>query len=151
MYAGINQRWLIFYSPEAYQRVLITSKQTLKQSTTECKKCFILATNQLDCKELPDSDIVVVYYKDQQKVEGVFCFLKDPLIMAPTIFLKSHKRVMALMMVMTICLMVYAALEYRICETLKKQAVTFPDQHRHHVNLLKLLGVEYEKSYAGSG
>ncbi len=30
----------------------------------ERKSCFILATNQLDCKELSDSDLIVVY-KDQ--------------------------------------------------------------------------------------
>lgn len=39
-------------------------------------------------------------------------FLKDP--MASTIFLESPKRITALMMVMTLCLQIYAALEYRI-------------------------------------
>ena len=35
---------------------------------------------------------------------------------------------MALMMVMTLCLLVYAALEYRIRGELKKYDATFPDQ-----------------------
>ena len=35
---------------------------------------------------------------------------------------------MALLMVMTICLLVYAALEYRIRTALKEHAATFPDQ-----------------------
>jgi transposase len=35
---------------------------------------------------------------------------------------------MALVMVMTLCLLVYAALEYRIRQALKDHAATFPDQ-----------------------
>jgi transposase len=35
---------------------------------------------------------------------------------------------MALLMVMTVCLLVYAALEYRIRHALKEHEATFPDQ-----------------------
>jgi transposase len=35
---------------------------------------------------------------------------------------------MALLMVMTVCLLVYAALEYRIRQALKDHGATFPDQ-----------------------
>ena len=48
--------------------------------------------------------------------------------MASTLYLKSPERIMALMMVMTLCLLVYAALEYRIREALKAHNETFPDQ-----------------------
>ena len=48
--------------------------------------------------------------------------------MASTLFLKSPKRIMALMMVMTLCLLIYAALEYRIREALKAHNETFPNQ-----------------------
>lgn len=37
---------------------------------------------------------------------------------------------MALFMVMTVCLPVYAALEYRIRNALKANEATFPDQRR---------------------
>ena len=47
--------------------------------------------------------------------------------MANTLFLKSPKRIMALMMIMTLCLLVYSALEYRIRQTLQQQK-TFPSQ-----------------------
>jgi transposase len=50
------------------------------------------------------------------------------MFMASTLFLKSPKRIMALMMVMTLCLLVYAALEYRIREVLKAHNETFPNQ-----------------------
>jgi len=64
----------------------------------------------------------------RKKVECGFRFLKDPLFHAATLYLKSPKRIMALMMIMTLCLLVYAALEYRIRQTLAKEEQTFPTQ-----------------------
>jgi transposase len=61
-------------------------------------------------------------------IERGFRFLKDPLFMASTLYLKSPKRIMALMMVMTLCLLVYAALEYRIRQALQQHDQTFPNQ-----------------------
>ena len=55
-------------------------------------------------------------------------FLKDPMFLAATLFLKSAKRIMALMAIMTLCLMVYAELEHRIRQSLAQQSKTFPDQ-----------------------
>jgi len=207
-YGGVNQRWLVIFSPDAYRRGLKSvNKSSLKTSTANLKafeklcrqdfeslaeaknalsqfektlkltfvaessivevphyhgagrpskkrlpdkitfrisgalasipeqrtlrlqrkSCFILASNQLDMEVLSDLDLIEAY-KDQQKVERGFRFLKDPLFMASTLFLKSTKRVMALMMVMTLCLLVYAALEYRIRETLLIHDHTFPNQ-----------------------
>jgi len=91
------------------------------------KSCYILATNQLSEKEL-SNEALRTSYKNQQKVERGFRFLKDPMFMASTLFLKSPKRIMALMMIMTLCLLVYAALEYRIRSVLKKSGQTFPNQ-----------------------
>ncbi|MGB5216320.1 MAG: IS1634 family transposase [Anderseniella sp.] len=208
VYGSVQQRWVVVYSPQAYQRALKTvNKHCLAQSTTElkdfdklCKQefacqadarkalaafetklkmtciaevqinslarlkgkgrpakgrkpdfyvyriqgalasraqqrtrklerksCFILATNQLDCEALSNEQLIGAY-KDQQKVERGFRFLKDPMFMASTLYLKSPQRIMALMMVMTLCLLIYAALEYRIREALKQENQTFPNQ-----------------------
>ena len=207
-YGDIRQRWLIVYSPEAYQRSRQTlNKQFRQQSQTELKafeslckhgfacetdarhaldklqkklkitelhditlveefrhskpgrpgkevqpdrhiipitgtlatrllpyqqklarkSCFIVATNQLDQDELSDAELLQTY-QDQQKVERGFRFLKDPQFMASTLFLKSVKRVMALTVIMTLCLLVYAALEYRIRKALREAKETFPNQ-----------------------
>ena len=207
-YAGVAQRWLVVYSPEAYRRALHTVNRRCRQLSEgeyqaferlckhefacesdarkalaefektlnmtfvaeaqvitlaryqgkgrparnrqpdvevyrlegalaslpaqrtrrlQRKSCFILATNELDCQALSDEQLLATY-KDQQKVERGFRFLKDPLFMASTLFLKSPQRLMALMMVMTLCLLVYAALEYRIREALKANQQCFPDQ-----------------------
>ena len=93
----------------------------------ERKSCFILATNQQDEGLLSDEELIKTY-KNQQKVERGFRFMKDPLFHASTLYLKSPKRIMALMMIMTLCLLIYSALEYRIRQTLKNADETFPNQ-----------------------
>lgn len=88
---------------------------------------FVLATNELDTKALPTLEILNEY-KNQQKVERGFRFLKDPKFHADSIFLKKPERIAALMMIMTLSLLVYSALEYRVRENLKKTNTTFPNQ-----------------------
>jgi transposase len=64
----------------------------------------------------------------QAQAERGFRFLKDPQFLASAFSLKKPERIMALWMVMTVCLLVYAALESRIRTVLKDQGATFPDQ-----------------------
>lgn len=52
--------------------------------------------------------------------------MKDPLFHANRLFLKSPRRIMGL--VMTVCLLVYAALEYWLCSALAASAETVPNQ-----------------------
>ena len=54
--------------------------------------------------------------------------MKDPQFLASSLYLKKPERIMALLMLMTVCLLVYAALEYRIRTALKAHGATFPDQ-----------------------
>lgn len=88
---------------------------------------FILATNELDNEILSDKEILTTY-KAQAIAERGFKFLKDPMFLASTLFLKKVERLMALLMVMTVCLLVYAALEYRIRTTLAAHQASVPDQ-----------------------
>ena len=88
---------------------------------------FILATNELDEALLSDQDLLEGY-KGQGQAERGFRFLKDPTFLVTSLYLKKPERIMALLMVMTICLLVYAALEYRIRQGLKVHEATFPDQ-----------------------
>ena len=67
-------------------------------------------------------------YKGQKHVEHGFRFLKDPRFLAASLYLKKPERIMALLMVMTVCLLVYAALEYRIRQGLINFQATFPNQ-----------------------
>src|SRR5262245_10041301 len=53
-------------------------------------------------------------YKGKAQAERGFRFLKAPQFLASSLSLKKPERIMALLMVMTVCLLVYAALEYQI-------------------------------------
>ncbi|MBF0123777.1 MAG: IS1634 family transposase [Magnetococcales bacterium] len=88
---------------------------------------FVLATNQLDHDELSDLEFFQEY-KDQSQVEGGFRFLKDPWFMVDSIFLKTPKRIEALMMIMTLCLMVYNVGQYQLREKLSAQGGFLPNQ-----------------------
>ena len=106
----------------------VASVLETRQRKIQQKSCFIIASNQFDETQLSHEAMLDHYTPSQQKVERGFRFLKDPWFMAHTLFLKSPKRIMALMMIMTLCLLVYGALEYRIRQTLQQQQQMFPNQ-----------------------
>jgi len=102
---------------------------SLEAYKKQCEQgaCFVLATNVLDLEELTDQE-VLSGYKGQVHVERGFRFLKDPSFLASSLFLNKPERIMALLMVMTVCLLVYAALQHRIRQELKETAQTVDDQ-----------------------
>ena len=117
--------------PDAHQYFVqgaLASRIELHRQALDRKSCFIVATNELDDLALPDERVIDLYKKGQQKVERGFRFLKDPLFFASTLFLKSPRRLMALLMVMTLCLLVYAAIEWRIRQALQLGQQSLPDQ-----------------------
>ena len=91
------------------------------------KSLFIVATNELD-KEALSAEEMLEGYKGQVQVERGFRYLKDPQLLADSLYLQSERRIMASLMIMTLCLMVYSALEWRIREGLQAQDLAFPDQ-----------------------
>ncbi|NGX59903.1 MAG: hypothetical protein KR126chlam3_01063 [Chlamydiae bacterium] len=88
---------------------------------------FILATNDLDRESYKDNQMLEEY-KEQQQVERGFRFLKDPWFMVDSIFLKLPKRIESLMMVMTLCLMVYNVAQYKVRKKLNETGDTLPNQ-----------------------
>lgn len=67
-------------------------------------------------------------YKEQGGVERGFRFLKDPLFLASSVFLKKPERIMALSLIMVLCLLVYRLAEFRLRVRLAETAQTIPDQ-----------------------
>jgi transposase len=105
----------------------LASRSAAPQARVDQHSCVILATNELDEVQLPARE-VLAGYKGQAYAERGFRFLKDPQFLASSLYLKKPERIMALLMVMTVCLLVYAALEYRIRRALQEHNATFPDQ-----------------------
>jgi transposase len=105
----------------------LASSLPSRQAFIDQHSCFILATNELDNTQLPPRELLAGY-RGQVHAERGFRFMKDPSFLASSLYLKKPERIMALLMVMTVCLLVYAALEYRIRQALKEHEATFPDQ-----------------------
>ena len=111
----------------------VASCLTKRSQMVRTQGLFVLATNELDSDCLPAPE-VLSGYKGQLHVEKGFKFLKHPEFLASALFLKKPERIMALLTIMTLCLMVYAALEYRIRKGLKERGLTVPNQVKKPTN-----------------
>src|SRR5262249_7822147 len=87
----------------------------------------------LDAAQLADEELIAIY-KDQHSIERGFAFLKDPLFLASSVFLKNPERIMALSLVMVLCLLVYRLAEHRVREQLAATGQTIPDQVKKPTN-----------------
>jgi transposase len=105
----------------------LASRLTDRQARVDQHSCFIRATNALD-EEQVSAQAGRDGYKGQARAERGLRFLKDPQFLASSLYLKKPERTMALLMVMTVCVLGYAALAYRIRTALKEHAATSPDQ-----------------------
>lgn len=88
---------------------------------------FILATNVLDLTELSNAEILK-QYKGLSHVETGFKFIKNDAFELDNVFLKSQSRIGALMMVMTLCLLVYNFAQYELRMLLKAENDVLPNQ-----------------------
>jgi transposase len=91
------------------------------------KAAFLVATNVLDPAPLSDYELIRTY-KEQHSVERGFSFLKDPLFLASSVFVKKPERIVALSLVMVLCLLVYRLAEHRLREQLAATGQTVPTQ-----------------------
>ena len=66
--------------------------------------------------------------KAQQSCQRGFAFLKDPLLFADSIFLKSPERIESLGMMMDLCLLVYSLSQRQIITPLRESKSTVKNQ-----------------------
>lgn len=88
---------------------------------------FLVATNVLDPTQLSDQELIQMY-QEQHSVERGFAFLKDPLFLASSVFVKKPERIIALSLVMVLCLLVYRLAEHRLRTQLAATDQTIPSQ-----------------------
>jgi transposase len=98
------------------------------------KGLFVIATNVLDTAVLSDEQLLATYKDQAVTVERGFRFLKDPLFYAESLYLKSPKRIMALLMVMTLSLLIYSLAERNLRQALKDAGTHVWDQKRKPSN-----------------
>ncbi len=117
-------------SPTSYQwqvATTVTVNQEQVEQEALRKACWIVGTNVLDPAVLSDQQLVTTY-KDQGGAERGFRFLKDPLFLASSVFVKKPERVMALSFIMVLCLLIYRLAEFRLRSRLAETQQTIPDQ-----------------------
>src|SRR5258708_3040510 len=117
-------------SPSGYQWQLVTTVSVnYLQVVQEVlrKACWIVGTNVLDPPTLSDQALIGTY-KDQGGVERGFRFLKDPLFLASSLFVKKPERIMALGFIIVLCLLVNRLAEFRLRSRLAQTQQTLPDQ-----------------------
>ncbi len=109
----------------------VMSTLTVDQSEVEAQikkqASFIVATNVIDEQRLSHEQVYLTY-KEQGGVERGFRFLKDPLFLASSVFIKKPERVMALSFIMVLCLLVYRLAEHLLRRQLASTSQTVPNQ-----------------------
>ena len=117
-------------SPTTHQWQIVATVTINQQRVVEealRKACFIVGTNELESEALSDQELVTTY-KEQGGVERGFRFLKDPLFLASSVFVKKPERIIALSLIMVFCLLVYRLAEVRLRARLVETEQTIPDQ-----------------------
>lgn len=104
------------------------------QAVERTKGLFVIATNELDTAVLSNESLLGVYKDQAVTVERGFRFLKDPMFYAESLYLKSPKRIMALLMVMTLSLLVYSLAERRLRDALKETGTMVWNQKNKPTN-----------------
>ena len=105
---------------------MVMSLETYEKQLRK-KGWFVLVTNQLDREIWPAQRLLEVY-KNQGVVERGFRFLKSPEFLSHRLFIKTPRRIEALLMIMTLCLLVYSSIEHKIREVMKDEEPFWPDQ-----------------------
>ncbi len=105
---------------------LCLNEQKISKIRTR-KGRFVLATNQLN-EIIVSNEEVLSEYKGQSGTERGFKFIKDDTFQVDSVFLKTPERIDALMMVMTLCLMVYGVSEYELHQSLQEKNETILSQ-----------------------
>ena len=92
-------------SPEEYaalpEKLRVREVRIMVEQKGFRSKTLDIVTTLFDAKIYTKAAIASLYRR-RWSIERGFRFLKDPLFMASTLYLKSPKRIMALMMVMTL-------------------------------------------------
>lgn len=93
------------------------------------RAAYVIGTNLLDEERWPDAAVIGLYH-EQTVAERGFAFLKDPLFLASSVFVKKPERIMAIAFIMVLCLLVYKLAEVRLRQRLVATGQTVPDQVR---------------------
>jgi transposase len=102
----------------------LASSWARRQALVEPKRCFVLATPALEAQTRGAPEVLSAYKGHSVPERGVRV-LKAPQCLASALSRKTPERIMALLMGLTVCLLVYAAVQYRLRKALGAPDETF--------------------------
>lgn len=114
------------------QGLVIRNEEYIEASRRR-KGRFIIATNDIDEIKVT-RDNLLTCYKGQASTESGFKFIKGNDFQVSSVYLHKPERISALMLIMTLCLMVYSVAQYQLREALIKADETIPDQKNKETN-----------------
>lgn len=104
----------------------VKEEEIIKEEERKSGK-FILATNILNKEEL-SSEEILLEYKNQQCCERGFRFLKDPLFLTSSVYVKNPERVEVMGMLMGLCLLVYTVGQRMLRKEIEKRQIGIRNQ-----------------------
>jgi hypothetical protein len=111
------------------QFTLSLNQQRASAGRTASSLCALSQPTSWRRRALSDEELVGSY-KQQGSVERGFRFLKDPLFLASSVFVKKPERIVALGFIMVLCLLVYRFVESRLRTQLNRTGQTLPESAR---------------------
>ena len=103
---------------------VLLNEEAIKQAIKNETK-YVIATNDLE-HDFTMADLLSIY-KRQSVIERKWRVLKDPTLMVNAIYLKTPRRIEALMWVLSIALLIFSACEYMVRKTMKENELTIPN------------------------
>lgn len=108
----------------------ITASYTVAEASVahsiDHSSCFVLATNV--SSEILPAEGVLGRYKKLDFVEKGFAFLKTPEFFADAFYIKSVKRIQAMLVIMVLSLLIYTVAQRRMRHYLEAVKQTIPNQ-----------------------
>ena len=123
-------------SKNAAKNTFYTIETKIEELSAHIKKqiildgMFVLATTQLDEKKLLTKEVLSHYKGQSKNVENRFNLFKNSTCIASKVYLKNENRIEALVMILCLCLLIYALAENQLRKTLVAEKKTVPNQSK---------------------
>jgi len=123
-------------SKNATKNTFYTIETKIEELSEHIKKqiildgMFVLATTQLNEEKLPTKEVLSHYKGQSNAVENRFNLFKNSTCIASKVYLKNENRIEAFVMILCLCLLIYALAENHLRKTLVAKNKTVPNQSK---------------------
>ncbi|OJW68804.1 MAG: hypothetical protein BGO68_04480 [Candidatus Amoebophilus sp. 36-38] len=94
---------------------------------------YVIGTNTEE-EELSAPAVIQAYKNQNASIERGFRFLKDPQFFVSSFYVKKPSRIMSLLMIMTLCLLVYSVMQRHLRQMLMDKQEKLPNQIKQEIS-----------------